>query len=281
MPRIYRTQKGVEQFLIREFLGYLGYRISNPKWQERPDAFLTLSRGGKRKLVAIEHTEYFNDTKAGQLSPLTLIANFWRLVQASLVRRISHRKHLTGISAWIDIKKNLSLANKLAGPLAKELVDFVEAHQVRQSEYLQFCCCDFNGYPMLESMLSELRLSRWTDNAVHASRCSWTCDNITSGYIRFDLEYIKSAIKNKNRKAAKYNWGNANEKWLLIAASGGNLSNNAGRAKQNVNWADSDLQSMCCNSLFDRIVFWERIHRWCKWLKPSEKIVHFKNPYIN
>jgi hypothetical protein len=277
MPRIYRTQKECEQLLIREFLGHLGYRISNPEWSERPDALLTLSKGRKRKRIAIEHTEYFNDTEAGRLSPLTPIAEFWQLVQASLIRRISHRKHLTGILATIKIKGNLSLSKELARQLAKELVNFVEAHQVRPSGFLRFSCRDFNEYPTLVSMLSSLQLSRWTDDAVCASRCSWVCANITSGYVRLNLKYIKSAIRHKNKKATRYNWDNANEKWLLITASGGNLSNNAGPAiGQNVNWADPELLDLCCESLFDRIVFWERIRRWYKWLKPSEKVLQYK-----
>ncbi len=275
MPRIYRTQKEREQFLIRELLSHLGYTISLPKWVERPDALLTLSKGRKRKRVAIEHTEYFNDTEAGRLSPLTPIANFWKLVQASLVRRVSHRKHLTGINAWITIKENLSLPKKLAIPLAKELVNFAEAHQVRQLERLQFRCRDFHGYPMLVSMLSRLMLSRWTDDAVFASRCSWTCSNITAGGTCLSLKYIKSAIKNKNMKATKYNWGDASEKWLLIAASSDNISNNAGPAIQHVNWVDPELLELCGESLFDRIIFWERIRRWYKWLKPSETVVQY------
>lgn len=283
MPRIYRTQKECEQLLIREFLGHLGYRISNPEWPERPDALLTLSKGRKRKRVAIEHTEYFNDTVAGQRSPLTPIDDFWKDVQASLVRRISHRRHLTGILANVKLKSDLSIPGssaELARQLAKELVNFVEAHQVRQSEVLQFRCRDFHGYPTMVSMLSSLRLLRETDDAVPASRCCWICANITTGYIRLNLKYIKSAIKTKNKKATKYNWGNANEKWLLIAASSSNLSNNAGPARQNVNWVDPELLGLCCESLFDRIVFWERVRCWYKWLKPSEKVVQYKNPYI-
>ena len=112
-----------------------------------------------------------------------------------------------------------------------------------------------------------------TDDAVFASRCCWTCTNITTGYMRLNLEYIKSAIKNKNKKATKYNWANATEKWLLITASSSNLSNNAGPARQNVNWADPKLLDLCCESLFDRIVFWERVRSWYKWLKPSEEVV--------
>jgi len=277
MPRIYRTQKEFEQLLIREFLGHLGYRISNPEWSDRPDALLTLSKGRKRKRIAIEHTKYFNDTEAGRRSPLTPIAEFWQLVQASLIRRISHRKHLTGILATIKIKGNLS-SPKLARQLAKELVNFVEAHQhqVRPSKFLRFSCRDFNKYPTLVSMLSSLQLLRGTDDAVPASRCCWTCANITTGDIRLNLKYIKSAIRHKNKKATKYNWDNANEKWLLIAACSSNLSNNAGPASQNVNWVDPELLDLCCESLFDRIVFWERVRCWYKWLKPSEKVVQYK-----
>ncbi len=287
MPRIYRTQKEYEGFLIREFLGHLGYRISNPKWQERPDALLTLSKRARRKRVAVEHTDYFNDTVHGQRSPLTPTDEFWKAVQASLVRRISHRKDLTGILATVRFTNNLPNPAKpsnycqLSRSLATELVAFVEAHPVRKSQHIQFRHRDFNGYQTLESLLSSILLSRWTDDVVLASRCSWTCSNVTTGGIGLNLSYIKTAIENKNKKANNYeNWGDAREKWLLISASGSNLSNHAGPPMQNVNWADSELLDLCRNSPFDRIVFWERIRNWYKWLKPSKEVVQYKDPYI-
>jgi hypothetical protein len=203
-------------------------------------------------------------------------------VHASFVCQVSHRKHLTDINAIIKFNNgNLNLPTKLgeqkkpARQLAKELIDFVEAHQVGQSEPLQFRYRDFNGYPKLESMLSWLRLSE-TDDAVCVFRRSLACYNITTGGIGVRLEYIKSAIKKKNKKATKYNWGDANEKWLLIAASSDIISNHAGRAMPKVNWEDPELLDLCCESLFDRIIFWEKVSCWYKWLKPSEKVVEFK-----
>ena len=84
MPRIKRTQKEVEKFLIREFfVDALGYSISKPDWTESPDAILTLRTNGVRKRIGIEHTDYFNDTVAGWCSPLTPIEMFWDCVQAS------------------------------------------------------------------------------------------------------------------------------------------------------------------------------------------------------
>jgi len=282
MSRIYRTQKEYEQFLIREFLDHLGYRISRPKWQESPDALLTLSKGKNKKRVAIEHTDYFNDTVAGKCSPLTPIDEFWRAVQYSLIRRISHRKHLTGISATVNFKRNPSIPRdykELAKQLAKELVSFVEVHKVRQSEHLNFYCRDFNGRPTLETMLSRLFIWRETDDEIPAFRSHWLCSNTNAGGIGLNWEYIKSAIENKNEKAANYNnWGRADKKWLLIAASGAILSNHAGPLTQNVNKINVDLINICQNSPFDKIVLWERSKCWYKWLKPDRPAVQYKNP---
>ncbi len=284
MPRIYRTQKEYERFLIKEFLCDLGYRISRPKWQDRPDALLTLSKGRRQKRVAIEHTDYFNDTVAGQRSPLTPYDEFWRIVQASLVRRISHRSHLIGISARVHFRKNLSKPKsrtELARQLAKELVDFVEAHPVRRSEHFRWWSRDFDDrYPTVQSLLAFLLLSRRTDHAVIASRCSWICSNVTTGAIGFTLRYIKTAIENKNKKASNYTWVDTNEKWLLIAASGATLSHQAGPPIQNANWTDAKLKELCRNSPFDRIIFWERTRCWYKWLKPDRRIVQYRNPYV-
>lgn len=281
MPRVNRIQKEYEQFLIREFLDRLGYRISKPNWQESPDALLTLSKGRSKKRVAIEHTDYFSDTVAGQCSPLTPIDEFWKVVQASVVRRISHRKRLTGILASVNFKSNLPSQENwkvlLAKQFAKELIDFVETHPIRKSKHICFSPRHFGGYPNLEFLLDFLRLSRWTDDEVFASRCSWTCDNISTGGICLNLRYIKSAIEMKNKKAMKYHWGDARERWLLIVASGRILSNHAGLSIQNVNWADADLMNLCRCSPFNRIIFWERSRCWYKSILPDRPLVEFKD----
>ena len=281
MPRIFRTQKEREILLIREFLGHLGYKILRAKWkeQERPDALLTLSKGkqGKRIVIAIEHTDYFNDTEPGKRSPLTPINDFWRVVQASLIRRVSHRKHLAGVEVSVNLRGKPPIPKKhkeLAKQLAKELIAFMEAHPVRKLDELYFRRRDrrnFNGYPMLESMLSWLWLSRWTNDLVPASRSSLTCSNLRAGFIGLNLRYIEIAIAKKNKKAKKYSWGDAEEKWLLIAASGGIINNSAGPAIPDVDWANTNMLDLCRNSPFDKIVFWERYRCWHKWLKPSNQ----------
>jgi hypothetical protein len=106
MSRSYRKQKQLEKFLIQNFFEMLGYKNSQPRWPERPDAFLTLHKGNERKRVAIEHTSYFNDTEPGECSPLTPAAEFWGEVQTSLCRRINRHNNpnLTNIvSAYVRI----------------------------------------------------------------------------------------------------------------------------------------------------------------------------------
>jgi len=284
LPRIYRSQKEYERFLVIEFLRHLGYTISMPSWRESPDALLTLCKGKSKKRVAIEHTDYFNDTITGKRSLLTTCNEFWRLVQDSLVRRISQLSHLNGISARVRLERKLSKPEnptESARKLAKEIVAFTESHPVRLSEHCRWCSRDFdNGYPTMQSLLASLWLSRWTNDAVFASRCSWICCNVATGQIGFSLPYIKTAIENKNEKASGYDWGNADEKWLLIAASGHTVSNRAGPHTQDADWTDAGLMELCRNSPFDRMFFWERISHWYKSMEPDNPIVQYRKLHI-
>ena len=280
MPRVYRTKKERECLLIREFVEHLGYTVSSPKWQERPDALLTLRNARGTKRVAIELTDHYTDTIAGQRSPLTPIGDFWRIVETSIMRRISHRPHLTGLLGTMSFKSNPALpagqgralriaTQDKARKLAAEIIDFAEDPPiVTQSGWHIFRRRDFTAYPTMEGLLEFFRLSRVADEYVGASRCNWNCSNINAGHIAVSMHYIKSAIAAKNKKASGYeNWGKTEEKWLLIAAGGGNVNTHAPRFEPSTKWSDPILQTLCSASLFDRIVFWERVGRWCKWLK--------------
>lgn len=254
----------------------LHYTICRAKWPDPPDALLLLRKEGTAKLTAIEHTSYFNDTEAGRPSPLTLISDFWEDVQTSLCRRISHRRHLADVvSAYVQLNEKHLVGDckMLARQFAAELVDFLESRPFKDEEQLPpyFSLppiTTFDGFPTLKSTIFRMSINRIKGRYFRA-RCSWMCSNITTGCIGLNLNYIKTAIDKKNRKAAKYNWMSADEKWLLIVAAGDILSNNAGPPEQQVDWNDSDLQELCRTSPFDRIVFWEYVRDWHKMLKPN------------
>jgi len=141
MRSAFRKPKAVEQFLIREFVcDALHYTISRPEWCESPDAILTLRKGRAKMRVAIEHTGYFNDTTAGQCSPLTPISDFWERVQISLVRRISHRKQLADVMGTVQLNTGRFASQidsrtqeEMARHLAKEIVEFLDVHPITGS----------------------------------------------------------------------------------------------------------------------------------------------------
>lgn len=285
MGRVYRKPKEVEQFLIREFVcDALHYTICRAEWCEAPDAILTVQKGRARNHIAIEHTGYFNDTTAGECSPLTPIADFWRSVQTSLAHRIGHRKHLADLTGrvWLnpkhfaDRRPDPMTQEKLSRDFAEDLVDFLESHAIADSARFPAHSAhargtEFSDFPLLESMVASMSVRR-IPGGVLRPLCNWLCENISTGCIGLSLENIRTTVRNKNNKAANYNWRSADEKWLLIVAACGNLSENAG-LPQDREWDDSELRALCCESPFDRIYFWERARRWYKALKPSRRIV--------
>jgi hypothetical protein len=278
MPRYYLTPKEQEQFLIREFFHRLGYTISRAKWQERPDALMTLRKGNRIKRAAIEHTDYYNDAVPRGGSPLAAVDTFWRKVQGSLVRRISQRQHLGGVEGQVTLTSRLPTGRsrtESARQLAQDIVDFLEAHPIAQGHHRQFSCRDFGEHPTLQSLVGSLSLHRRTDRLTRGSRCSWTCLNLDDGSAGLDMSYIKSAIEGKTRKAEKYNWEGAEEKWLLIVAPAFTLSNRVGGPPSDREWRDAELIDLCRHSPFDRIVFWERARSWYKCLKPDCRTVEF------
>lgn len=289
MPRVKRTKKEREGFLIREFLAALDYRGSRLKLTESPDAFVTVSKRKQTQRIGIELTDYFNNTTAGKGSPLTPIAHFWELVQASLVRRISHRKHLTGLDASVTLQPKLvpepwncpAFAKQLAQQLAGALVAFAETHPVEHLTHRLFNRHELQQSPVLSPLVSSLRLSRVAKPSRFVSRSSWKCFNISVGFIGLSVGYITSAVQQKNRKSLTYSRNGAQELWLVIAAAGDTLSNHAGPFSVCRELVDSQLMSLCQNSPFDRIIFWERIRCWYKWLKPDEPAVQYRNPYVS
>ena len=281
-------QKEDEKILIQKFLEKkLHYTISQFKLSEKPDAFLNLK--GKVERVAIELTRYFNDTVSGECSPLTSIEEFWEKVETSLCQQVSHRKHLSDIEEC-RVKLNISPEIRgdnisLANQVAEEIVDFLEKHSFSGRKRFPPAnarppIAIFSGFSTLENMVSYMWI-HWKKGGDYYPYNNWICENISTGCIGLDLNYIKSAIKAKNEKATEYNWQPTDEKWLLIAANGKILSNKAGPPEQQVDWNDSELGDLCRESPFDKIIFWEYVRDWYKSLKPNCPIVRYEKRVLS
>lgn len=275
MPRIYRTKKNYEAVFIRGFVVHLGYRLLRVAWQERPDALCTIKCGGKRKRVAVELTAHYIDTVAGKSSPLNRVGALWHDVESSLVRRISHRQHLLSVIGRIrfdgravdEMARNEVRANALE--LARELVELVENNLPATEDWVCLSPRDLKSHSLLAESVDSIRFTQLKHNDLFTVRGCWACCNLTTGNIAVSLSYIESAIEQKNKKATSFeNWGDAAEKWLLIAAGSGDVNTHAPRFAPNINWNDPELTKLCRSSYFDKIAFWEPVGQWHKWLKP-------------
>lgn len=286
MGRTYKTQKLVEKRLIVEVLREMGFAVTRPQWRERPDAVVTVRKGGELRRVWIEHTAYFNDTVSGKCSPTSPIDELWAEVQASLKRRICKRGSLSAVQLSFAMSKTARIPNrhdhrnKLAKDLAAELVAFMLDNPAEVGVHRTFRNRGFEPNSLLKRFADSIRLSRWTTETVYASRCSWTCSNITTGGVGLLLSSLISAIEQKTKKAASYTWPMNSEKWLIIAAVGETVSNHAGPSKQQIDWDAEALASACRQSPFGKILFWERPRCWYKWLKPSRIVQQYRNPYV-
>ena len=287
MGRSKKDQKAIEKQLITEVLQILGYEVSKAKWQEQPDAVLTVCKSGVQKILGVEHTSYFNDTSAGVRSPRTPVAEFWNEVQKSLMRRICKRPDLTGILLTVQLRQQALPAKPakgrqqelLARSLAKELVEFMLAHPSKVKQWYFYNRHTFATLPTMSQIVESVRIHRWTNDVVYASHGAWDCGNVTTGHIGLSPDYLVSAIKNKDGKAANYSFPLNSKKWLLIAADSLTPSSAVGPADAQ-NWSNPNLLATCEKSVFDRILFWERTRCWYKWLKPFCPVCQYREPYI-
>lgn len=252
----------------------MGYRITNPCWTERPDAVLTISNGKSRRRVGIEHTDYYNDTQHGKCSKLTYLDEFWRRIQSSLKSRISHRKKISNILANVTFKTNVHISrnrnnrNQEARDIAKELVLFTIQNPPSKDEWSttrELCVQDF---PKLHLYCSKISLYKRQSCSTY-THCTWRCTNTTGGHIGLKIDHVKSAVVNKNNKAVNYSWENVDEKWLLISASGSNVSTSAGPDIPSDKWIQPDLIAACSTSIFDRIYFFEYVLNWHREIWPN------------
>jgi hypothetical protein len=91
----------------------------------------------------------------------------------------------------------------------------------------------------------------------------WTCVNLTTSPVAFNANLVVSIIQGKASRAHKYDWDDAEEKWLLITAEARSISNVAGREE----WLDEEscrTVRAVDKSPFDRVYFWERPHDWIR-----------------
>lgn len=271
------NRKKAEIGIIREFLKFMGCKVLRVTSNENPDAFVIVEEAGKRKKIGVEHTEYHLDALHGKASPGKRIYGFWRLVQSSIRRRVSHRpkiQHMTGVVFLKEDKKH-SLpdpktlkAENLAKDLAGELVELaLDSNLPPNGEQTIRKFSD--EHPLLGDYVRKVELA-----GTGLARCvSWECADAIVSSIGVSAKEIAIIIRNKAKKFPKYKWDDVNERWLLISASGSTVFNLAGVRPEHVDWGLTEIRDACSSAGVDRIFFWDRRFNWYKEVWPGGRLV--------
>ncbi len=267
-------QKKVELRIIRAFLRFAGYRFLRVAQHEKPDAMVTFIKDGKPWKCGIEQTEYHVDAVLGQGSPGRRISGVWHLIQASINRRISHRPQLVHTTGLVFLRKTSGLTRSTQQGLASELVRLALEFPVDRDG--ERTIRNFSSsYPLLCLHIREVFLQ----GTGCASNVSWQCGDSISSPIGLSVESLTSIVKQKTIESQQYSWNQADERWLLISASGKTVFNSAGRRSEYVNWSSIKLQSACQTACFDRIFFWDQLYNWCKEVWPGAPIIQEGRQY--
>lgn len=275
MPRWTRTKSERERFLIREFLRSMGYQVVRATYPDPPDAILTVVRESERLRLGIELTDYHLDSAPGQSSPAARLNSMFEAIQASIVRRISHRKdrdRLGELEGTFHLRTGLRKQH--ARPLAGEIVDFLSAVKLKRGERKVFSSFG-PGHKLMCEYVSNLRLRRRGFAGYSNSHCNWRCFNTGTGNVGIVTDVIEAHIRQKAKKAAAYRRHNMDQLWLLITAAGDFVQRRAGPLTRDEERRMDSLRGVGQSSGFDRVLFWERVGDWCKEIWPGAPAVRF------
>jgi hypothetical protein len=234
-----------------------------------PDAIATIVSAQKRLNIGIELTGYHVDAPPGVASQGREIHRIWRTIQTSVNRRIRYQPNLIHTTGWVCFKTS-NLPNKSkAQQLAAELVQLALEFPVTSISKQNITTFSSLTYPLLQAHVRKVILF----GTGVARNVGWACVDAYSSPIGLSDNYIASIIQHKGLKNTKYNWNQANERWLLIAASGSTVFNSVGCYIENKNWSSPNFKSACQFAGFDCILFWDRMYNWYKELWPGAPVV--------
>ena len=275
-----RKQKQREKRDVRAALGLMGYQVTMIRGREKPDTIVYVLKDGTRRKIGIEHTGYLVDAMHGESSMGMAYYNAWQQIAPSIKRRLSHIPQVESIDGWVRFLDCMVPPDECCRALAGELIALArETPMVLDGERVfgQPDECEPRAeerselpehYPLLRRYLEEVTLR---NTGCHIR--SWTCRNTSASHVGLSRRLIAEIVQAYNDKAAKYVWGNIDERWLLIAASGSPIFATAGPDPQGFEWDCPEIKAACQSPAFDRIYFWGGRFGWCKEIHPGAPIV--------
>jgi len=206
------NKKTSEVGLVKEALIRLGLSARSvcPCDPPFPDVLVTLEDG---RLIGVEVSDYYSDAGRGTSSHNRAFASNWMQVQAEIRHHVKRHAHLRHITGWLKPQHERMLCSGAnAEALGRELVDFAARARVDCKAGPSTHCAPFpDQYCLMNKYVAELTLRptgavQWV---------SWNCAGMAGGF-GLDERRVRDLIGNKEQKS--YDWGGAEERWLLITA---------------------------------------------------------------
>ena len=266
-------KKEAELFIVREFLEQLdGYCLVNLTPSEPPDAFADVVAGDKKLVLGIELRGYHVDesfAEDGCGSPGRRLHESWQRTQDTIRRFCEDSPDLRSIMGSVSLrdKKNPPPMSE-AERLAEELVSLAGNNSPMPGGTVHISTFGTDE-PFLGAYVRKVTL-RHLDGVVCPH---WHCPQADAANINVSPDRLVSIITEKARKAKQYEWRHADERWLLIAATGETVFNSGTPCPEFVEWDAGELKEACRDAAFDRIFFWDRIRNWYVEIWPSGELI--------
>ena len=266
-----------ERFLVREFLDYrnishLPRSIRSVYAAAGPDVRIMCTLGRRKVRIGIEVTEYQSDATDGP-SRGRRFDSYFRKIWSHLEPLLAADHQLRECTGYLRFDWTQAPWPNDAGKVAEELVDLLRVHlkRLEGGSCLTFYrtreCFkrlqrepygDRRSFPLLERYFSSVKLRKSLDLC---GPLSWAYNN--AACVGLVEEVVVRLIENKAGKLPGYSRTGIDETWLLICAGVGIAHDSAGPASHGCDALRPQLlQDAAAISGFDRVIFWERAHRW-------------------
>ena len=275
------SKEELERLFIEEYLDGCGDKGWEIEQGDRPDCILHRTKDSKTYKVGVEIVRYSPDSSPGgkdKCPPKARLITFWKKVQTICTKRVTEDDSLKGINVTVRFNE-AEVQEKLpdSTAFAENLLHAIKGNLPEVSEELKPVSIKLSKTGLFRAVNS-LHCIRSDTAILGTSPHDWVCGNQVSGHPGLVPTRVSDVVRHKIDKSENYNCKDYGEMWLLIVASDSS-SFGAGPFPFESAWRSEELEalkSLCRESPFDKIVFWERRLCWCKSLKPWEESV---NPF--
>lgn len=277
-------KKRIERARVLDLVDYLGVRakthgirsVRESAVVTGPDVRITCLISGRWARIGVEVTSYQVDANSPELKARQVYGHFVQ-VRRSLERRLRCRKNLPPCGGMLVYDERYKGRLPPARDIAAELVQMMLDHHDKlvRGERVPFYRHDNVGgpgelqdFPALRKCFTKVTIAVARPSGI---KSNWRYNSAAMvGIVR---NVVLNRIAEKRCARPRYMSHGIDETWLLICADGETSHDSAGSEEHSARHLSSaSILEAAAGAGFDRVVFWERIHHWHRFLYQSSTL---------